>query len=130
MNDKLSATIDRHRRYKAPEHPPHRECGRAALASKGRTDEAIAEFLAALRLDPDSSKAHRNLGDTLASRGRQTEAIEHLRRAVQLDPGDGSARYDLGSVLLEAGMFRACAELMEPLNGQFLSVRFVLSTTV
>src|SRR5258705_188536 len=78
----------------------------AALQEEGRFDEAIDEFLAALRLDPDSSKAHRNLGDTLASRGRQAEAIEHLRRAVQLDPGDGSARYDLGNVLLEAGLFR------------------------
>ena len=53
------------------------------MAAKGQSDEAISEFRKALRLDPDSSRTHRNLGDALASQGMQEEGIEHLRRAAE-----------------------------------------------
>jgi len=66
-----------------------------------QADEAIAEFELAVRFDPTSAKAHRNLGDALASADRGEEGLSHLRRAVELDPRDLSAHYDLASVLLE-----------------------------
>lgn len=87
-----------------------------ALAARGNVEEAITEFRAALRLEPDSATAHRNLGAALAS---PEEALDHLRRSVQLDPNNGQARYDLATALLEtreyedaADQFRAALQLM------------------
>ena len=106
----------------------------SALAARGRSEAAIAEFREALRLEPDSAAAHWNLGAALAPpaasaegfgepRRSETrsleEALDHLRRSVQLDPGNGPARYDLAVTLLEsrqyedaADQFRAALRLM------------------
>ena len=70
-----------------------------AFATKGRMDEAIAEFRLALQLDPESAATHWHLGAALASRGARQEAIELLRRSVQLDPNNPRARRDLETVL-------------------------------
>ena len=70
-----------------------------ALASRGRIDEAIAEFRTALRLDPASAQTHWHLGAALAYRGARDEAVDHLRESVRLDPGNASARHDLDAVL-------------------------------
>ena len=72
-----------------------------SLAAERKFDEAIAEFLVAVRLDPGSAKAQWNMGDALAARGSPADAIDPLRRSVQLDPTNVRARYDLASTLLE-----------------------------
>ena len=70
-----------------------------ALATKGRMDDAIAEFRQALRLDPESAVTYWHLGAALASRGARQEAIESLRRSVRLDPNNPQARDDLEHLL-------------------------------
>jgi Flp pilus assembly protein TadD len=42
------------------------------LAGRGRIDEAIRQYEAALRLKPDLAEAHDNLALVLAHRGRST----------------------------------------------------------
>jgi spermidine synthase len=69
------------------------------FAERGRLDDAIAEFRAALQLAPDSAETHWHLGAALAYRGVRDEAIEHLRRSVQLDPANAQARHDLDVLL-------------------------------
>jgi Flp pilus assembly protein TadD len=71
-----------------------------ALMGQGKTTEAIAEFRAAVELDPESPTAHRNLADALSSAKQYDLAIEEFRRAARLDP-TGAAHFDLGSLLLE-----------------------------
>jgi spermidine synthase/Tfp pilus assembly protein PilF len=90
-----------------------------ALATRGKVQEAIAEFGEALRFDQDSAMTHWNLGAALAGVGARDDAIAHLRRSVQLDPRNGEAQYDLGRLLVEAGQaadavdpFRAALRLM------------------
>ena len=73
------------------------------FATKGRMEEAIAEFRLALRLDPESAATHWHLGAALASRGARQEAAELLRRSVQLDPNNPQARHDLETVLALEG---------------------------
>ena len=49
--------------------------------------EAISQFEAALRIDPNSSEAHVNLGIALSGLpGRMSEAIQHFKAALRIKP--------------------------------------------
>jgi Flp pilus assembly protein TadD len=60
-------------------------------------EEAIAEFRAALKLNPRSVVAHNNLGIALGSRGRMDEAIDQFRQALGIDPGFADAQRNLAT---------------------------------
>jgi tetratricopeptide (TPR) repeat protein len=93
----------------------HNNLGRALFA-RGRTDEAIAEFVAALRIDPDE-KSYNNLGDALLKEGRTEEAVAQYRKALQVDPAGADAHYNLGIVALRQGRTEeARAEYSEALR--------------
>ena len=85
--------VPRRHRARIRGRAQHRSASRSP--SRGRMDEAIAEFREALRLDPDSAQTHWHLGAALAYRGARDEAVEHLRESVQLDPSNVNARHDL-----------------------------------
>jgi tetratricopeptide (TPR) repeat protein len=52
-----------------------------------RLPEAIAEYRAALRIEPDFVEAHVNLGNTLArTPGRMEEAIAEYEAALRIRP--------------------------------------------
>jgi tetratricopeptide (TPR) repeat protein len=75
----------------------------AVLGKFGRHREAIAEFQAALAVDPYYADAHYHLGVALAKTGRPAEALGELRRAVELDPGEPRAHEELGLLLAKRG---------------------------
>jgi Flp pilus assembly protein TadD len=50
----------------------------------GRTPEAIAQFEAALRLNPNLAQVHLNLAIALESAGRSSEAAAHVEAARRL----------------------------------------------
>jgi len=53
----------------------------------GRLPDAIAEYQAALRINPDYAEAHVNLGNALSQiPGRQSEAIAEYQVAVRIRP--------------------------------------------
>jgi Flp pilus assembly protein TadD len=49
----------------------------------------------AVRLDPDYTRAYKNLGIILAKQGRYEEAVEQFSVALKLKPGDAKARQKL-----------------------------------
>jgi tetratricopeptide (TPR) repeat protein len=69
------------------------------LAKQGKTQEAAAEYQAALRIQPDYSLAHCNLANALSGLGRLDEAMAHYREAVRLDPDYTDAHLNLGVAL-------------------------------
>ena len=71
----------------------------AALADRGRAEEAAAAYAAALQIDPGDVKAHLNQGVLLESLGRTEEAIVHYRAAVRLRPDYAAAFHNLGFAL-------------------------------
>jgi tetratricopeptide (TPR) repeat protein len=80
----------------------------------GRIELAQAHLEAAARAMPDSSEAHRILGQVRAARGHYASAVESLDAAVRLAPGDERARVALGRALSDAGDWeRAEAVLLE-----------------
>lgn len=62
-----------------------------ALSKSGRAAEAIPQFEAALRIQPDYADAHNNLGVALSGAGRVLEAIAHFEAALQINPNNADA---------------------------------------
>lgn len=69
------------------------------LQQRGRTDEAIAEYRAALAVEPGDADAHADLGSLLAARGDTDGARAELEVALRADPDHAVAHVDLGNVL-------------------------------
>ena len=66
------------------------------LKRERRLDEAIAVFQSLLKIEPNLSKAHLELGTLYAAIGRSNEAVEHLSIATERDSNDPSAHAMLG----------------------------------
>jgi protein O-GlcNAc transferase len=67
-----------------------------ALVNQGRQEQALAAFLAALRIDQRHAEANNNAANALCELSRSEEAIPYLRRAVEAKPGLADAHHNLG----------------------------------
>jgi tetratricopeptide (TPR) repeat protein len=76
-----------------------------ALEAREKPVEAIAQFRAAVRLEPRNPRAALALGTTLAQQD-DPQAVEALRRAVELAPGDAESHYNLALGLAMSGRDR------------------------
>jgi tetratricopeptide (TPR) repeat protein len=122
---------------KAPNSPQAHELNAESLEMQGKWDEAMREYHAALRLDPQQPGIHFLLGRLLLSKpnpapdmeaqakkefeqeleARQEsqwpEAIAHFKRATELDAAFGDAYLGLGVCLISTKQF---AEAIPPLE--------------
>ncbi|MSU59275.1 MAG: tetratricopeptide repeat protein [Pedosphaera sp.] len=73
------------------------------LFTQGKVAEAIAEYEAALEINPTYTDAHSNLGRALAAQERHAEAATHFEAVLQLLPDDVIAHNNLGNVLALLG---------------------------
>lgn len=69
------------------------------LLKNAKTNEAIEQFGAAVRMDPAYVDAHYNLGNALLEKGRVGGAIKAYREAIRLDPKQFMARLNLANLL-------------------------------
>jgi tetratricopeptide (TPR) repeat protein len=88
---------------KSPGKPRARNNLATAYAKLGRFDEAEAEYLIALQLDPDRSETHNDLGVAYAKQGRLDDAIREYAIALRLQPNDPSIHYNFGNAYLRQG---------------------------
>ena len=81
---------------------------RAGLAFKqqGKTDEAIQEFLEALKLRKDYAAAEFSLGVTYKMRNQLQPAVDHLEKAAKLQPKTADAHASLGMTYYGLGTHR------------------------
>jgi spermidine synthase len=84
------------RASQAMEGPGHAARG-VSLAAEGKFDEAIQEFRAELRRDPNSAESHNNLGMALDSLGKLDEATDQFQQALALRPDFAEARRNLAA---------------------------------
>lgn len=73
------------------------------LFDTGRTEEAIARYQEALRLNPDHFEARNNLGIALLDAGRVGEAEPHFAAAARLEPEYAQVHSNLGMALHALG---------------------------
>jgi len=74
-----------------------------ALKEEGRVTEAVENYLAALRINPDFEMAHLNIGVILAGRGDNEAAIKHYKEALRIKPDFITAYINLGNARLRQG---------------------------
>lgn len=73
------------------------------LASRGKNDEAIQQYSAALRIRPDFAEAHNHLGNIYKIQGIPDAAIDHYKEALRIKPEYAQAYYNLGHTLAGQG---------------------------
>ena len=83
----------------------------AALASRGRSTEAIAGYRLALTIAPRCARAHSDLANLLCKQGRIEEAICHMKRAIDCAPERAEAYCSLGDILRRKGLMADAAQL-------------------
>lgn len=94
-----------------------------ALAEHGRREEAMGQFIEALRLHPDYMEAHGNLGALLAEEGRLGEAMAHNLQALRLNPSSAEARNNLGVALSRQGRLDEAIAQYRERSGSTLTTR-------
>ena len=73
------------------------------FAERGNTAEAITQYQAALKIDPQLPGLHFELGDMLRASGseHQAEAAAEYKAALQVNPHDEQAECRLGEIALQ-----------------------------
>jgi tetratricopeptide (TPR) repeat protein len=74
-----------------------------ALAQKGLYDEALLQYRAAIKLQPDFADAHSNLAAMFVRRGELAEAITEYEAALRIPPEDALSHVRLGDLLCAIG---------------------------
>jgi tetratricopeptide (TPR) repeat protein len=87
----------------SPNDPAMHRLLAGALLQQDRADEALAEFVAVLLIDPLDVVAHAGIGRIYLQAGRDGDAVDALRRATELAPADGEMRYALATALERLG---------------------------
>jgi len=78
--------------------------GSALMEEPGRLPEAIHHLEAAVRIKPDSARAHSDLGSALSKLpDRLPQVIAEYQLAVRFSPGSAIPHYNLGNALDAAG---------------------------
>ena len=104
----LAATVTASSGYGAPPAPldPRAgslvQVGRTALLA-GNTDEAMADFEAALAIQPGHPAIYLNLAEASRKQGLQGKALHYYRAALKLDPSNQYAIAGEGEALVEKG---------------------------
>ncbi len=78
------------------------------LLESGKTDEAIAHFLEAIRGHPRDKHAQCNLGNAYRQKNDLPKAIYHYEKALSIDPKYVNANYNLANVYLELNKLDLC----------------------
>jgi len=106
----LQEALERHNIQKDPaDFSSHYNLG-AVLQARGKLDEAIPEYRAALEIRPQDPTANNALGAALIGRGQPQLAIKYLRTAADSNPSDFDAHYNLAQALAATEDFPAAAE--------------------
>jgi tetratricopeptide (TPR) repeat protein len=84
------------------------------LSAEGRHAEAIAQYEAALAVQPDDAKVLFALGNTAHALGLAAPAEQFFRRVLALEPERKEALVNLANLLRSLGQFDAAISLLQP----------------
>ena len=83
------------------------------LQQAGRPDLALVQYLDAIRLKPDFTEAHYNLGVACRQMNLIDKALDSFRRAVECDPDSSEAHNALGEMLGAKGRLAEALQQFE-----------------
>ena len=84
-----------------PDHNDGHDTLGAVLGQMGRSQEAAEQFAqTAIRIQPNDSEAHCNLGNVLLAQAKFSDAASEFRTAVRIFPDFSTAHFGLGAALL------------------------------
>jgi tetratricopeptide (TPR) repeat protein len=109
-----------------PNNPAMHRFLAIALVQQDRTGEALAEFVAALLIDPRDAEAHAGIGKIHLNAGRHADAVDVLRRATEMSPTNSETRYAFATALERVGRTEEAAQhfaLVEQAQRQMLVER-------
>jgi len=81
-----------------------------ALYQMGKSEEALAEFLSAVKLDQLNGIAQYNLGCVLEEQGQIEKAIDHLARAARVMPAHPDVHFNLALAYEKRGDIQPARE--------------------
>ena len=76
-----------------------------ALENAGSNTVALAEYRAALKLNPGRAETHNNLANLLTATGHPDEAMAEYQEALRMNPDHAAAHNNYGTLLEELGRF-------------------------
>ena len=82
----------------------HFSLGQVADA-RGDVGEAVSQYQAALKRNPNDSGIYNKLGQTMDKAGKFEEAIAHFQRAIQLNPLNTGARFNMAIAFMQQGNY-------------------------
>ncbi len=74
--------------------------------NQGKINEAIANYIEALRLNPDLPEAHVNLATAYYSQGKVFEAIKEYKEALKINPDFIEAYCNMGNAYCDLGEYK------------------------
>ncbi len=80
---------------------------------QGKFNDAEAQYLEAIRADPNSARLYNNLGLIAARRNNLDEAADYFEQAVALEPRFVMAHFNLGTAFAQQGKLREAATRFE-----------------
>lgn len=81
-----------------------------AYGGAGKLDQAIADLLKAVELNPQAHDAYNNLGLYYNDKGEDEKAIASLRKAIEIKPEFEKAFYNLGNIYAKKGDYQTAIE--------------------
>jgi hypothetical protein len=90
------------------------------LDDSGRSGDAIAQYVLALRMNPRLAHAQNNWGIALARQGKWTEAVQHYEEALRLSPGYAEAHLNLATALQRLGRYADAQRQVDAARGNAL----------
>ncbi len=82
-------------------------------AGQGRLDDAMANYLEALRLRPNDANIHHDMGTALFRQGKYSEAEGHFYAALRLRPAFYEAQFNLGMSLFSQKQYAEAARYLQ-----------------
>jgi len=111
---------------KSPDNAQAHHIYGSALQCLGDIDNAIAEYIIAIKLDPKLTQGYYFLGNAYQLTGQQELAAESFKKAIELEPNFYEALNNLGAILItlhrlvEAKDFLERAFKINPNSNQLL----------
>src|SRR6266513_6232918 len=84
----------------------------------GDLEGAVAEYKQFLKLHPEATAIHSNLGDALAGLGRFEEAVPEYKIALKQSPSLESARLNLALAYYKMGWIQEAATELEKVHAK------------